>query len=137
MGINYCISCRRKSNMQRVKAHELRSKDDTACVEELAKHRKELASLRVSKVAAAPQVKLAKVRAVRKNIAKVLTVLNEKRRSAAKDANKKKRYTPYDLRLKKTRAFRRRMTKFERTRTTLRQQKKSDNSKLRKYAVAA
>merc|ERR1712110_1380619 len=129
--INYCI------RMQRVKAHELRSKDEQACVEELQKHRKELASLRVSKVAAAPQVKLAKVRAVRKNIAKVLTVLNEKRRAEAKDAFAKKRYTPYDLRLKKTRAFRRRMTKFERTRTTLRQQKKANNSKLRKYAVAA
>merc|ERR1712083_622407 len=131
MGINYCI------RMQRVKAHELRSKDEQACVEELAKHRKELASLRVSKVAAAPQVKLAKVRAVRKNIAKVLTVLNEKRRQEAKDAFAKKKYTPYDLRLKKTRAFRRKMTQFERTRTTLRQQKKADNSKLRKYAVAA
>merc|ERR1712183_825642 len=136
MGINYCISCRR-SKMQRVKAHELRNKDETTCIEELQKHRKELASLRVSKVAAAPQVKLAKVRAVRKNIAKVLTVLNEKRRAEAKDAFAKKRYTPYDLRLKKTRAFRRRMTKFERTRTTVRQQKKLDNSKLRKYAVAA
>merc|ERR1712100_285836 len=136
MGINYCISCRR-TNMQRVKAHELRGKDQTACVEELQKHRKELASLRVSKVAAAPQVKLAKVRAVRKNIAKVLTVLNEKRRSEAKDAFKKNKYTPYDLRLKKTRAFRRKMTKFERTRQTSRQQKKADNSKVRKYAVAA
>merc|ERR1712019_19665 len=130
MGINYCISCRRK--MQRVKAHELRAKDETACIEDLQKHRKELASLRVSKVAAAPQVKLAKVRAVRKNIAKVLTVLNEKRRSAAKDAFAKKKYTPYDLRLKKTRAFRRRMTKFEQTRQTARRQKKADNFKLRK-----
>merc|ERR1712083_1103641 len=107
-----------EGNMQRVKAHELRAKDETACVEELQKHRKELASLRVSKVAAAPQVKLAKVRAVRKNIAKVLTVLNEKARAEAKDLNKGKKYTPYDLRLKKTRAFRRRMTKFEKTRQT-------------------
>merc|ERR1712110_244684 len=130
MGINYCI------RMQRVKAHELRSKDEQACVEELQKHRKELASLRVSKVAAAPQVKLAKVRAVRKNIAKVLTVLNEKARAKARDGFKKKRYTPYDLRQKKTRAFRRKMTRFERTRTTKRQQKKADNSKVRKYAVA-
>merc|ERR1712048_404357 len=134
MGINYCISCRR-TKMQRVKAHELRNKDETACMEELQKHRKELASLRVSKVAAAPQVKLAKVRAVRKNIAKVLTVLNEKRRAAARDAFKKSHYTPYDLRLKKTRAFRRRMTKNERSRQTARQQKKADNFKLRKYAV--
>merc|ERR1712151_106205 len=131
MGINYCI------RMQRVKAHELRSKDEQACVEELQKHRKEWASLRVSKVAAAPQVKLAKVRAVRKNIAKVLTVISEKRRAEARDAFAKKRYTPYDLRQKKTRAFRRKMTKFERTRTTKRQQEKADNSKLRKYAVAA
>merc|ERR1711971_1142625 len=133
--INYCISC--QSNMQRVKAHELRAKDETACVEELQKHRKELASLRVSKVAAAPQVKLAKVRAVRKNIAKVLTVINEKRRAEARDAFGKKKYMPRDLRMKKTRAFRRRLTKFERTRTTHRAQKKADNSKLRKYAVAA
>merc|ERR1711957_232158 len=44
-----------RSNMQRVKAHELRLKDETACVEELQRHRKELASLRVSKVAAAPR----------------------------------------------------------------------------------
>merc|ERR1712125_26699 len=129
--INYCI------RMQRVKAHELRSKDEQACVEELQKHRKELASLRVSKVAAAPQVKLAKARAVRKNIAKVLTVINEKRRSEARDAFGKKKYLPRDLRMKKTRAFRRRLTKFERTRTTKRAQKKSDNAKLRKYAVAA
>merc|ERR1711981_905267 len=112
--------------MQRVKAHELRNKDEAACVEELQKHRKELASLRVSKVAAAPQVKLAKVRAVRKNIAKVLTVLNEKRRSAAKDAFKKKKYTPYDLRAKKTRAFRRKLSRHERTRQTARAQKKHD-----------
>merc|ERR1712228_274584 len=131
MGINYCI------RMQRVKAHELRSKDEQACVEELQKHRKELASLRVSKVAAAPQVKLAKVRAVRKNIAKVLTVINEKRRAEARDAFGKKKYMPRDLRMKKARAFRRRLTKFERTRTTHRAQKKADNSKLRKYAVAA
>merc|ERR1711907_455435 len=112
MGINYI----RSTKMNRVKAHELRNKTEADCVEELGKHRKELAALRVSKVAAAPQVKLAKVRAVRKNIAKVLTVLNEKRRADAKDAFAKKKYTPYDLRLKKARAFRRRMTKFEQTR---------------------
>merc|ERR1712166_1619353 len=133
MGINLS----RSTKMNRVKAHELRNKSEVECTEELTKHRKELASLRVSKVAAAPQVKLAKVRAVRKNIAKVLTVITEKRRAEARDAFAKKRYTPYDLRQKKTRAFRRKLTRFERTRTTKRAQKKADNSKLRKYAVAA
>merc|ERR1712072_75562 len=123
--------------MQRVKAHELRAKDEQFCTEELAKHRKELANLRVSKVAAAPQVKLAKVRAVRKNIAKVLTVLNEKRRAVARDAFAKKKYTPYDLRAKKTRAFRRKLSKHEHNATTLRAHKRSSNNKMRKFALAA
>jgi len=73
---------------------------------------------------------------VRKAIAKVLTVINEKRRDQSREDHKKKR-TPYDLRYKKTRAFRKKMTKFERTRKTLKQQKKESNFKLRKYALAA
>ena len=48
--------------MQRVKAHELRSKDETALVAELNKQRKDLAALRVSKVSSQPQVKLSKIR---------------------------------------------------------------------------
>lgn len=48
--------------MQRVKAFELRQKDEKGLVEELTKFRKELAQLRVSKVSAAPQVKLARIR---------------------------------------------------------------------------
>ena len=80
---------------------------------------------------------LAKVRAVRKNIAKVLTVLNEKRRATARDAFSKKKYLSYDLRAKKTRAFRRKMTAFERKKQTLRAHKKSTNNKMRKFAVAA
>ena len=60
--------------MQRVKAHELRQKEEKSLVEELTKFRvshiphitsfpqKELAQLRVSKVSAAPQVKLARIR---------------------------------------------------------------------------
>merc|ERR1712167_209765 len=108
MGIINYISC---IKMNRVKAHELRNKSEADCTEELAKHRKELAALRVSKVAAAPQVKLAKVRAVRKNIAKVLTVLNEKRRTEARKAFSGKKHQPMDLRMKKTRAFRRKLTR--------------------------
>nr|AFR90236.1 L35 ribosomal protein [Sterkiella nova] len=97
---------------------------------------KELAQLRVSKVSAAPQVKLARIRIVRKAIAKVLTVINEKRRDQARVDHKKKRI-PADLRHKKTRAFRKRLTKHETTRKTVRQQKRDNNFKLRKFALAA
>ena len=73
---------------------------------------------------------------VRKAIAKVLTVINEKRITKARDDHKKKR-TPLDLRMKKTRAFRKRLTKFESTKRTLKQQKKDNNFRPRKFALAA
>lgn len=52
----------RLSKMQRVKAHELRNKDEKALTDELTKQRKDLAALRVSKVSSQPQVKLSKIR---------------------------------------------------------------------------
>lgn len=73
---------------------------------------------------------------MRKAIAKVLTVINEGRRDKARKDYKNKR-TPADLRLKKTRAFRRRLTKDEKSRRTLRQQKKEANFRPRKFALAA
>ena len=74
---------------------------------------------------------------MRKSIAKVLTVINESRIKTARDANKKKKFTPLDLRLKKTRAFRKKLTKFERTRKLVKTIQKEGNFRQRKYAVAA
>ena len=91
----------------------------------------------MSKVSSQPQVKLTAIRQVRKNIAKTMTVLSEKRIDAARDAFKKKRHMPHDLRQKKNRTFRRRLTPFEKRRVTVRGAKKAANSKVRKYAVAA
>ena len=63
-------------------------------------------------------------------------MINEKRRNNAR-ANVKKGRTPYDLRYKKTRAFRRRLTKHELSLKTLRTQKKENNFRQRKFALAA
>jgi len=93
--------------------------------------------LRVSKVSAAPQVKLAKIKIARKAIAKVLTVINEKRRDKQREISKKKKYTPLDLRMRKTRAYRKRMTKHELKLRTPRVHKKLSNFRPRKYALAA
>ncbi len=73
----------------------------------------------------------------RKAIAKVLTVINEKRRDKARDEHKKKKYTPLDLRKRGTRAHRKSLTKHERSLKTLRRQKKDNNNRPRKYALAA
>jgi ribosomal protein L29 len=63
---------------------ELRKEDEGALLKNLDRFRAELVGLRTSKVSSAPQVKLARIKVVRKAIAKVLTVLSEKRRGAAK-----------------------------------------------------
>merc|ERR1712025_329609 len=99
-------SLQNMQNTQKEKAWELRKQEESVLIEKLGKLRSELVSLRTSKVSSAPQVKLARIRVVRKSIAKVLTILNEKRRGAAKDEWKKKKYNPYDLRTKGTKASR-------------------------------
>ncbi|KAI3984523.1 hypothetical protein MKX01_021561, partial [Papaver californicum] len=52
---------------------------------------------------------------VRLSIAQVLTVISQKQKSALRDAYKNKKFLPLDLRPKKTRAIRRRLTKHQQT----------------------
>ena len=75
------------------------------------------------------------IQVVRKAIAKSLTVLNEKRRSAAKDEWKKKKWTPKDLKYKGTKAHRLGLTKHQKSLQTVRAAKKAANFPLRKYSV--
>ena len=74
---------------------------------------------------------------VRKSIAKVLTVINMKRKSKAREDLKKQKYSPIDIRQKKTRAFRRKLTKHEAKKQSLRVHKKLSNFRPRKFALAA
>jgi large subunit ribosomal protein L35e len=48
--------------------------------------------------------------AVRKSIARVMTVMNQKARQNLREFYKNKKYIPLDLRPKRTRAIRRRLT---------------------------
>ena len=50
---------------------------------------------------------------MRTSIARVLTVISQKQKSALREAYKKKKLLPLDLRPKKTRAIRRRLTKHQ------------------------
>ncbi|CAE7729734.1 rpl35, partial [Symbiodinium sp. KB8] len=77
--------------------------------------------------------RLSQIKVVRKNIARVLTVYNQK----ARNVWEKKKYLPIDLRYKKTRAIRRALTTHERTQKTLRQQKKDQNFPQRRFALKA
>ena len=126
-----------QANNLKPKAFELRRQEQPALDGTLVRLRSELVGLRTSKVASAPSVKLARIRVVRKAIAKTLTVLNEKKRSAAKELWKKKKYTPFDLRAKGTKTSRLGMTKFQKGIKTARASKKAGNFRQRKFAVSA
>ena len=114
-----------------VKTADLRKKSEADLLKDLDENRKQL----LNKVSSAQNVKLAKIRTVRKDIARILTVVNQNRKQAAREANKGKKFAHLDLRFKQTRSIRRRLTKFERTRQTLRAQKKAENYPQRVFAV--
>lgn len=74
---------------------------------------------------------------MRKNIARVLTVINLKQRANMREFYKNKKFQPLDLRAKKTRALRRKMTKHERSLKTERQHKKDVHFGTRRYVLKA
>ncbi|KAK9766616.1 60S ribosomal protein L35, L29 [Basidiobolus ranarum] len=125
--------------MAKVSAHELRNKSKDELKKELDELKQELSSLRVQKVAGGAASKLTKINTVRKSIARVLTVITQTERQNIRLLYKQegRKYLPLDLRYKKTRAIRRRLTKFEVTRKTVRQQKKDIHFPQRKFAVKA
>merc|ERR1712054_650348 len=93
--------------MVRVKAYELRAKTSKELLTDLDEMKGELSQLRVAKVAGGAASKLAKIKIVRKSIARILTVYNQKQKAEARKQYAGKKYLPLDLRPKKTRKIRR------------------------------
>merc|ERR1712060_479502 len=108
--------------MGKVKAYELRNKTNKELLKEVDELKSELSQLRVAKATGAAASKLAKIRVIRKNIARVLTVYNQKMRKDARETYSGKKYVPLDLRPKKTRALRRALTKGQKTKVTRKEQ---------------
>ncbi|KAF9790404.1 60S ribosomal protein L35 [Thelephora terrestris] len=121
----------------KVKAYELQSKNKVDLAKQLAELKHDLLTLRVQKIAGGSAAKLTKINVVRKSIARVLTVTNQKARQNLREFYKKKKYLPLDLRPKKTRAIRKRLTVHEKKLKTLKQKKKDIHFPKRKYAVKA
>ncbi|KAK9280685.1 hypothetical protein L1049_014383 [Liquidambar formosana] len=99
--------------MARIKVHELRGKSKTELLAQLKDLKAELALLRVAKVTGGAPNKLSKIKVVRLSIAQVLTVISQKQKAALREAYKNKKFLPLDLRPKKTRAIRKRLTKHQ------------------------
>ena len=120
-----------------VKAYELRGQTKEELLKTLGDLHKELAELRVAKVTGGAASKIAKIKSVRKSIARVLTVHNQQQKESVRKASAGSKYIAKDLRLKKTRAMRRALSKAESSQKTLKQQKKDTHFRLRKYAIKA
>ncbi|KAF8395053.1 hypothetical protein HHK36_018992 [Tetracentron sinense] len=102
-----------RNSSARIKVHELRGKTKTDLLNQLKDLKAELALLRVAKVTGGAPNKLSKIKVVRLSIAQVLTVISQKQKAALREAYKKKKFLPLDLRPKKTRAIRKRLTKHQ------------------------
>lgn len=72
---------------------------------------------------------------VRKAIARVLTVMNQTIKDHSRAFHKDQKYKPLDLRPKKTRAIRRRLTPKQLAKKTSQATKRAHHFPLRKYAL--
>ena len=138
----------------KIKARELRKKNSEDLLAELKKLREELQSIRFTKVSGTAVAKLSKIKQLRRSIARCLGVINDNSRTNVIDnlrkrtttdsegkqvdsliKNLKTKHLPLNLRPKKTRAIRRRLTKFQSKLKNVRVLKRNLNFPLRRFAV--
>jgi large subunit ribosomal protein L35e len=120
-----------------VKAFELRTQSKDELLKSLQEYRKELAELHVAKVTDGAASKVAKIKGVRKNIARALTVYNQQQKEGLRKAARGSKYLPKDLRAKLTRAKRRALSKSEMSKKTHKQKRKEAAFPRVKYAIKA
>ncbi|CAL9153085.1 unnamed protein product [Musa hybrid cultivar] len=123
--------------MAKIKVHELRGKTKAELHNRLKDLKNELSLVRVAKVTGGAPNKLSKIKVVRLSIPRVLTVTSQKQKAALREAYKKKKRIPLDLRPKRTRAIRCRLSKYQDALKTEHQKKKEICFPMRRYAIKA
>merc|ERR1711970_504248 len=126
-----------RSTMAKLKVSDLRTQSKQELLNQLKDLKAELVLLRVAKVTGGAPNKLSKIKVVRLSIARVLTVISQNQKAALQKAYEGKQYKPLDLRVKKTRAIRKALTKEQKSLKTVKEQKKIAQFSLRKYAIKA
>ena len=121
--------------MARLKMRDLRGKKKDELLKQLDELKQELANLRVAKVTGGTASKLSKIRVFRKNIARVLTVINQTQKDNLRKLYRGKKWKPLDLRPKLTRAARRALSPEEAALKTRKQIRRERLWPERKYAL--
>merc|ERR1712062_246715 len=116
---------------------DLRNETKDALNGKLAELRQELATLKVAKVTAQSASKLGKINVVRKDIAKVLTVINQARKAELQKFYRGKNVRPVDLKPRKTRALRKRLSKHEESLKSLKTVRREQRTAKKMYAIKA
>ncbi|CAD5110767.1 DgyrCDS134 [Dimorphilus gyrociliatus] len=119
----------------KVKVKDIRGAKKEELLKKLDEQKTELCTLRVAKVTGGAASKLSKIRVVRKNIARILTVYNQAQKENLRKFYKGKKYKPKDLRMKKTRAMRRALTTGETKIKTMKERRKLRSYPSRKFAL--
>jgi len=120
------------------KPNELRSKSKADLLKSIEELKRELVDLRVHKATNGSPGKLSRIPVVKRTIARILTIMNQKTRQNLQEFYKGNRAKPLDLRKKQTRAIRRRLSSKELRAKTLRQQKREIHFPVRRsFAVKA
>merc|ERR1739845_240834 len=122
---------------RKLRAAELRNEDKAALEKRLVEFRQELATLQVAKVTSGGPSKLGKIHSVRKNIAKVLTVINQARKAELQKFYRGKNVRPVDLKPRKTRALRKRLNKHEESLKSLKTVRREQRTAMKNFALKA
>ena len=138
-----------------IKAAELvKRQGEGELLQEIKKQREELRNIRFTTVSGTAVAKLSKIKVLRKNIARILTVINNNSKQKVVNdlrnryrkegeevvldrtvKNLKSKRLPTNLRMKKTRAMRRSLTKSQLKKVNVRILKQRLNFPMRKFAV--
>ncbi len=119
-------------------SQKIRDSDVEGIKANIEKLKDELRTLRNSKASSGSATKLAKIKTVRRNIARNLTILNQKERTnLAGKLHKGSGKRAIFLRSKLTRAVRRSLTLHQKTKLITKTHKVASNFPVRKYGLRA
>ena len=122
--------------MSYIRVRELREKSKDDLLKQLTDYKKELSQLRVAKKMGNAPTKIARIGGMRKNIARILTVLNQTERdNLRKFYSDNKQAMPKSLKPKLTHRRRLALKASEKNRKTRRQARMSAKYPMRKFAV--
>ncbi len=124
--------------MSHIKIRDVRAKNKEELIKAVNDAKQELLNLRVAKASKnAAASKIGKIRVVRKNVARILTVLSQKSRDALKQtlSTKNPNKTPKTLRAKETKRRRQALSRKEKGFKSARSIKRAAAFPQRKFAV--